>query len=657
MNKNYQINNISEILSIGEKRGWITKEEIEAFLVENENQFSYNEIAHVLSTMNIRIKNDNITNKLLIQEAKNKGFIRISDVDLIVSTGEFEIDELIQLFENEGIKLQKSEYEITDEDEEDHDDNDDKIYDKIRSSGQAEGLGNYLQSIGKTDLLNREKEQNLFIEIEEARDKYAKASVSSVTTLITLEKMSKCFKRNLFRVSDYVDGLRSLDEKQTSKMNLNEDLDTDINDNTFLNEVDLDEDGEDQIEGFNEVEFNNSVIAILDEITPLQHDMIEILKTKGENSKEYEDLCDFIVSKIADIRFTQKAIKMMNEEIQKVVVKIREQETLILGMIKKSKINSAKFRTAFIGNETNTEWFLNLSEDDQSKISPYLNDIQKCQSLIANTIASTYLSVAKLKHIHNITVIEDKHISKNINHMVQANLRLVVSIAKKHKSSFQHVMFEDLIQEGSIGLMKAVNKFVYRKGFKFSTYATWWIRQAITRSFSEQSKTVRIPIYMADKISKVRKAQDKFMKEEGYMPKSQQIAKMLDWPLADIEKILNNMSKTSISLETPIGDDGDNSTIGDLIQDHNSENPFSVLAQSSMKKVVEELFSQFRDSREVEVLKLRFGIGGREGKTLEEVGQILGLTRERIRQIENNGLEKLRTPKYLERIQELTDRM
>jgi RNA polymerase primary sigma factor len=311
------------------------------------------------------------------------------------------------------------------------------------------------------------------------------------------------------------------------------------------------------------------------------------------------------------------------------------------------------FIETFQGNETNEKWvdhLINGHHPYSEKLAIYKTEIMRGQRKIKQIEDSTGLPIPQLKEINRRITIGEARARRAKKEMVEANLRLVISIAKKYTN--RGLQFLDLIQEGNIGLMKAVDKFEYRRGYKFSTYATWWIRQAITRSIADQARTIRIPVHMIETINKLNRVSRQMLQEMGREPTPEELAERMEMPEDKIRKVLK-IAKEPISMETPIGDDED-SHLGDFIEDGSSTSPVDSATEEGLTEATKDVLSGLT-AREAKVLRMRFGIDMNTDHTLEEVGKQFDVTRERIRQIEAKALRKLRHPTRSDHLRSFLD--
>jgi RNA polymerase primary sigma factor len=349
------------------------------------------------------------------------------------------------------------------------------------------------------------------------------------------------------------------------------------------------------------------------------------------------------------VKIAPYQIDMICRHIGKLYEAIKEQERFVANLcIHKSKMPRADFINMFVGNELN----IGFIEENVPKKAPYLEtlrkyqkDIRRAQTIIGNIEKKANLSMAAFKKLYEVLSVHETKARAAKREMVKANLRLVISIAKKYTN--RGLLFLDLIQEGNIGLMKAVDKFEYQLGYKFSTYATWWIRQAITRAIADQARTIRIPVHMIETINKMNRISREIMQETGMEPTPEQLAKKMELTEDKILRILK-ISKEPISMETPVGDDED-SHLGDFIEDSTMALPIDVAMNQKLSELTEDVLSSLTE-REAKVLRMRFGIGTNMDHTLEEVGNQFNVTRERIRQIEAKALRKLRHPSRADRL-------
>ena len=342
-------------------------------------------------------------------------------------------------------------------------------------------------------------------------------------------------------------------------------------------------------------------------------------------------------------KLTPKTIDPVIQEVRRSLEFYRQQERELMRMvIRKAKVPRATFVKTFPGNETNTDWLDNVIKKHKAKsdaLEIHRPDIVRIQRKLTAHEQNNDITISDIKDINRRMSIGEARARRAKKEMVEANLRLVISIAKKYTN--RGLQFLDLIQEGNIGLMKAVDKFEYRRGYKFSTYATWWIRQAITRSIADQARTIRIPVHMIETINKLNRVSRQMLQEMGREPTPEELGERLEMPEDKVRKVLK-IAKEPISMETPIGDDED-SHLGDFIEDTLVTLPIESATTTSLQDATRDVLGGLT-AREAKVLRMRFGIDMNTDHTLEEVGKQFDVTRERIRQIEAKALRKLRHP-------------
>ncbi|WP_445938882.1 RNA polymerase sigma factor RpoD [Pseudomonas sp.] len=378
------------------------------------------------------------------------------------------------------------------------------------------------------------------------------------------------------------------------------------------------------------------------------------LKKHGRSSKQGIAALKEMAELFMPIKLVPKQYDALVVRVRSSLERLRAQERAIMQLcVRDARMPRADFLRLLPGNEVDVEWSAGLAKGKAKHAEAIGNlqgDIQRCQQKLSALEAECELTLAEIKDINRRMSIGEAKARRAKKEMVEANLRLVISIAKKYTN--RGLQFLDLIQEGNIGLMKAVDKFEYRRGYKFSTYATWWIRQAITRSIADQARTIRIPVHMIETINKLNRISRQMLQEMGREPTPEELGERMEMPEDKIRKVLK-IAKEPISMETPIGDDED-SHLGDFIEDSTMQSPIDVATVESLKEATREVLSGLT-AREAKVLRMRFGIDMNTDHTLEEVGKQFDVTRERIRQIEAKALRKLRHPTRSEHLRSFLD--
>ncbi len=390
------------------------------------------------------------------------------------------------------------------------------------------------------------------------------------------------------------------------------------------------------------------------EIRDARNAMDKALEKYGREHKKSEEAIARTAELFAPIKLTPKYFDQLVSEARIALEQIRLQERQIMVMMtRKCGMDRKDFIKGFQGNEVNNDWIEALIATGKpyaAKLDTYKLEIFRAQKKIKAVEDRVGLSIPAIKEVNRRVSIGEARARRAKKEMVEANLRLVISIAKKYTN--RGLQFLDLIQEGNIGLMKAVDKFEYRRGYKFSTYATWWIRQAITRSIADQARTIRIPVHMIETINKLNRISRQMLQEMGREPTPEELAERMEMPEDKIRKVLK-IAKEPISMETPIGDDED-SHLGDFIEDTHSESPLDTATSDGLTEATRSVLSGLT-AREAKVLRMRFGIDMNTDHTLEEVGKQFDVTRERIRQIEAKALRKLRHPSRSDHLRSFID--
>ena len=509
----------------------------------------------------------------------------------------------------------------------------------------------YMREMGTVELLTREGEIEIAKRIEEGLKHMVLAISACPTTIVEILEMADKVAKDEMRIDELVDGLidPNAPEESFGTVSSDEDEDLEIEDE----EDEEGEDGEARVSA-SLMQLKQDALVRFSAIFDCYSKLMPALAKRGSQDKTYLRVQRQISDELMNIRFTARAIERLCDSVRGMVESVRSHERKILHLcVDKAHMPRPHFIKVFPGNETNMEW---LKHEVQSG-KPYAGVLmrqapailEEQQSLI-NLQDRIGISLKELKDINKQMSTGEAKARRAKREMTEANLRLVISIAKKYTN--RGLQFLDLIQEGNIGLMKAVDKFEYRRGYKFSTYATWWIRQAITRSIADQARTIRIPVHMIETINKMNRISRQILQETGSEPDPATLAIKMEMPEDKIRKILK-ISKEPISMETPIGDD-DDSHLGDFIEDQSTLAPADAALFASLRGITKEVLDSLTP-REAKVLRMRFGIEMNTDHTLEEVGKQFDVTRERIRQIEAKALRKLRHPSRSEKLRSFLD--
>ncbi|MBC7500179.1 MAG: RNA polymerase sigma factor RpoD [Herminiimonas sp.] len=507
----------------------------------------------------------------------------------------------------------------------------------------------YMREMGSVELLTREGEIEIAKRIEAGLKDMIHAISACPTTIAEIIGVADKIASDEISIDELVDGMVDMNEPENMAAAVAATTSDDDEDD------DEDEDGSTAaaaaVTVSNEqlLQLKKSSLEKFATISTALTRMQKASKQDGYNSASYREAQQAISHELLTIRFTAKSVGKLCDTLRKQVADVRQIEKQILSIaVNKCGMSRAHFVARFPGNETNLDWADNEVAAGHAHSAtlrrniPAVKELQEKLIDIQNHVA---LPLSDLRIINKQMVVGEMRARQAKREMTEANLRLVISIAKKYIN--RGLQFLDLIQEGNIGLLKAVDKFEYRRGYKFSTYATWWIRQAITRAIADQARTIRVPVHMIETINKINRISRQIMQETGSEPDSATLAIKMEMPENKIREIMK-IAKEPISMESPVGDDGD-AQLGDFIEDNHTLSPADAAAYASMRRVVNDVLDSLTP-REAKVLRMRYGLETTSDHTLEEVGKQFDVTRERIRQIEAKAMTKLRHPSRSEQL-------
>ncbi len=512
----------------------------------------------------------------------------------------------------------------------------------------------YMREMGTVGLLTREKEIEIAKRIEEGLKHMIQAISACPATIVEILALAEKIKNDQMRIDELIDGFVDTQDEAIIGPEGDEEM---------AEEEASAENGADEEEDEEAVAAATAAkLAQLKEDSLERFAMISSLFSKigkayekhGYRSKQYDKLQSAISDELMKFRFSAKQVDALCETMRSLVEEVRRSERAIQDLcVTKGKMPRPHFIKTFLGNEDNLNW---VAQELKTK-KPYSETLERYQHAIVEQQKHLLalqqrvgIPIRDLKEINRQMTNGEAKARRAKRDMIEANLRLVISIAKKYTN--RGLQFLDLIQEGNIGLMKAVDKFEYRRGYKFSTYATWWIRQAITRSIADQARTIRIPVHMIETINKMNRISRQIMQETGLEPDVATLVLKMEMPEDKIRKIFK-IAKEPISMEMPVGDD-DDSHLGDFIEDSHTTVPIDAAIYESLRGATADILDSLTQ-REAKVLRMRFGIEMNTDHTLEEVGKQFDVTRERIRQIEAKALRKLRHPSRSEKLKSFLD--
>ncbi len=607
----------------------------------------------------------------LISRGKEQGYLTYAEVNdhLPDSITESEqIEDIIQMLQDVGIPVHERAPESDDAMFEGGNEAADEVAEEEAAAVLAsvenepgrttDPVRMYMREMGTVELLTREGEISIAKRIEEGiRDVLHSIAYWPNAVEVVLQEY-KDYEAGERRLADILSGYLDPETDEAIPEVLEEESEIDEEDDSSTKstkDVKLDDDEEEESESDDDSEGESGpdpeiAKARFDELTAAWKNTRTIIEKHGRSSKESEDALESLATVFMMFKFTPRLFDIISEMIRGTHEQIRTSEREVMRYaVRRGRMDRTQFRTSFPGQESNFAWLdeqiAKASPDQKGYLEKVRPDVLAFQQKIADIEKDLGLDVKGIKDISKRMAVGEAKARRAKKEMVEANLRLVISIAKKYTN--RGLQFLDLIQEGNIGLMKAVDKFEYRRGYKFSTYATWWIRQAITRSIADQARTIRIPVHMIETINKINRVSRQLLQEMGREPTPEELGERLEMDEVKVRKVLK-IAKEPISMETPIGDDED-SHLGDFIEDSNITSPVDAATSEGLKEATREVLENLTE-REAKVLKMRFGIDMPTDHTLEEVGKQFDVTRERIRQIEAKALRKLRHPSRSEHL-------